>query len=110
MTSPQSGTVDAVGGRPPQHEHRPTKVLAKQVFMVSGPGPAGRPGMTASFLSQFPDSLLHGGDDNARSGIELGRQTRCGPPASMQVGLPEETCRHRAPGPPPLAEPPQLQL
>ena len=42
---------------PGNHEYRPAKTLEKQVFIGSGPGPAGRPGTTASCLDQFPDSL-----------------------------------------------------
>ena len=42
----QPGTFDAVGGRPPQHEHRPVRVRQTAVFMDSGFRPLGGPGMT----------------------------------------------------------------
>src|SRR6266550_6815082 len=38
---------DAVGGRPPQQEHRPARTPDGPVFMGSGPAPLGHPGMTA---------------------------------------------------------------
>jgi hypothetical protein len=39
------------------HEHRTMNILEMQVFMASGPAPAGRPGMTGLVSSEFLPSL-----------------------------------------------------